>query len=137
MDPRRITVFFYGLFMDEDVLRASGAAPANPRRASVAGFALRIGQRATLVPDHDGRAHGVVMDLSHDEIDRLYAQPSLREYRPEAVIAELDDRGRVSALCFNLPVPPGPDDTNREYAEKLRAVARRVGLPEPYIERIR
>ncbi|MFN2633018.1 MAG: hypothetical protein ABR610_06340 [Thermoanaerobaculia bacterium] len=40
-----IDVFFYGLFMDVDLLREKGAAPVNPRPASVEGFALRIGAR--------------------------------------------------------------------------------------------
>ena len=76
--PRRIAVFFYGLFMDADILRSKAIDPAGPRRASVSGFALRIGQRATLVPDPDGRAHGVLMELQHEEIDRLYADPSVQ-----------------------------------------------------------
>jgi hypothetical protein len=50
MTERRIDGFFYGLFMDVDVLRNSGVAPADPRHAHVDHFALRIGERATLVP---------------------------------------------------------------------------------------
>ncbi len=42
MMSRRIEVFFYGLFMDADLLRAKGARPENIRVASVPGFALRI-----------------------------------------------------------------------------------------------
>jgi hypothetical protein len=53
---RRIHVFFYGLFMDVDLLRSKGAQPENPRLASVSGFALRIGQRATLHATFDYRA---------------------------------------------------------------------------------
>src|SRR2546428_12161695 len=112
MTARRINVFFYGLFMDADALRTKGVQPAHPRRGCVSGFALRIGQRATLVPDPEARVYGVLMELSHDEIERVYAEPSVREYRPEAVIAELDDATQVPALCFNLPVPPRPDEMN-------------------------
>ena len=50
MIDRRIDAFFYGLFLDIETLRESGAAPVNPRRAYVDGVALRIGRRATLVP---------------------------------------------------------------------------------------
>ena len=60
----------------------------------------------------------------------------MREYRPEAVIAELNDATRIPALCFNLPEPPQPDESNEEYAQKLRLLARRLGLPEGYIEHI-
>jgi len=42
--PRRVDVFFYGLFMDAGLLRTKGAQPMNVRMASVLGFALRIGK---------------------------------------------------------------------------------------------
>ncbi len=61
MTSRRIEVFFYGLFMDADLLRAKGAHPVNVRPACVPGFALRIGQRATLLRIPDARAYGIVM----------------------------------------------------------------------------
>jgi len=133
---RRIGVFFYGLFMDEELLRAQGVQPTGPRRASVRGFTLRIGRRATLVPESGACAHGVLMELSHDEIERLYAGPGVRMYRPEAVIAELADGVRVPALCFNLPVTPQPGESNDAYARKLRDLADRLGLPAEYVDRI-
>jgi Gamma-glutamyl cyclotransferase, AIG2-like len=136
MPSRRIEVFFYGLFMDADLLRAKGVQPTNPRLVCVPGFALRIGQRATLIPDPDSRVYGLVMQLSHDEIERLYAEPGVQMYRPEAVIAELTDGSRIPALCFNLPVPPAPDEINKEYAQELRDLALRLGLPADYVDRI-
>jgi len=44
--------------MDADLLRAKGADPINIRPASVPGFALRIGERATLLRNPDARAYG-------------------------------------------------------------------------------
>ncbi|HET7208079.1 MAG TPA: gamma-glutamylcyclotransferase family protein [Terriglobales bacterium] len=137
MAARGVNVFFYGLFMDAELLRSKGAQPVNIRSASVPGFALRIGQRATLVPDDNARAYGVLMELTHDEIDQLYSEPTVRAYRAEAVIAEVGDRFPVPALCFNLVVPPSPDEANPDYAAKLRALALRLGLPAEYVESIR
>ena len=85
MSDRRIDAFFYGLFMDLDILREGGVAPINPRRAYVDDFALRIGQRATLLPSAGARAYGMLFALTHAELDRLYAAPGLEQYRPEAV----------------------------------------------------
>ncbi|MCI0413115.1 gamma-glutamylcyclotransferase [bacterium] len=136
MTPKRIDIFFYGLFMDTETLRSKGVQPVNPRLVSVPGFALRIGQRATLVPDPDSRVYGVLMQLSHFEIEQLYADASVQMYRPEAVIAELENAAPVPALCFNLPEPPGPDEANQQYAQKLRDLARRLGLPAHYVDRI-
>lgn len=134
---RRIEVFFYGLFMDADLLRTKGANPVNVRYASAAGFSLRIGQRATLVPDPNGRSFGMLMQLTHDEIDRLYSDPSVIAYRPEAIEAELNDGSRAAALCFNLPVAPGPTEANPDYAAKLRGLTRRLGFPSHYTDSIR
>ena len=122
--------------MDADLLRAKGTQPVNIRSASVPGFALRIGQRATLLRNPDARAHGILMELTHAEIEQLYSDASVRAYRPEAVLAELADGARVPALCFNLLVPPSPEEANSEYAAKLRDLARRLRLPADYVERI-
>lgn len=69
------------------------------------------------------------MELTHAEVDQLYAEPSVRAYRPEAVLFELKDGPRVPALCFNLVEPPRPEERNAEYAAKLRELAVRLGLP--------
>ena len=137
MDARSINVFFYGLFMDAEALRANGFHPVDARQACVAGMALQIGGRATLVPDPAKCVHGFVIGLSHQEVDRLYAEPSVAAYRPEAVLAQLVDRSCVPALCFNLPPSDEPVVANLEYAEKLRAVVSRLGLPADYATSIR
>jgi Gamma-glutamyl cyclotransferase, AIG2-like len=137
MESRPVDVFFYGLFMDAEALRANGFHPVNARQACVPGMALQIGRRATLIPDGAGRVYGFVMGLPHHEVDRLYAEPSVAAYRPEAVMAELADRSRIAALCFNLPPPDEPVQANPEYAEKLRVVAGRLGLPADYVTAIR
>jgi hypothetical protein len=137
MMNRHLDVFLYGLFMDAGALHGKGLHPINVRQASVSGMSLRLGDRATLIPDPGACVYGMLMGLSHAELDQLYAEPSVRAYRPEAVIAKLADGSCVPALCFNLPVPPEADRTNPEYAEKLQAVARRLGLPKNYVASIR
>jgi hypothetical protein len=137
MESRTIDVFFYGLFMDAELLRANGLHPVNGRQARVSGMALRIGRRATLVPDPGRSVHGFLFGLSHQEVERLYAEPSVSAYRPEAVIARLADGSCLPALCFNLPPSNVTDEANPEYAEKLRTVAYRLGLPADYVAGIR
>jgi hypothetical protein len=129
MVSRLIDVFFYGLFMDAEGLAAKGLHPVDGRQACVSEMALRIGRRATLVPDPTKCAHGLVFGLTHDEIDRLYADPSVAAYRPEAVIARLADQSCIPALCFNLPPSDEPVEPNPEYAEKLRGGCQPAGTP--------
>jgi hypothetical protein len=133
---RRVNVFFYGLFMDDAVLREKGINPVNRRPASVDDFSLVIGARATLVPCQAGRVHGVLYSLTHSEVDALYTEPSVSAYRPEAVLAELADGEIAAALCFNLPAPPPPGERNPQYAAKLKELAARIGLPHGYVSRI-
>lgn len=133
---RRIEVFFYGLFMDDALLREKGMNPVNRRMATVENFCLVIRARATLVPCANGTVHGVLFSLTHGELDALYGEASVSVYRPEAVSARLLDESAVPALCFNLPVPPSADERNPQYAQKLREVAARIGLPPDYVSSI-
>ena len=137
MDERRLDVFFYGLFMDEKLLDGKGVRPTDIRPAAVPGFVLRIGARAALVPTPTGQVHGLLMKLSHADIEKLYSEPSVRAYRPEAVLAVINNGARVAALCYNLLEPPSPDEHNEEYASKLRSLAQRVGLPSDYVASIK
>jgi hypothetical protein len=137
MSSRRADVFFYGLFMDQDLLRSKGCVPENAELAFVTGLSLRIGQRAALVPDRTGRVHGIVMSLTLDELEQLYSEPGVQAYQPQAVLARLASGGIIAALCYNLAEPPAPNDRNPEYAAKLRVVAQKVGLPEEYIASLR
>jgi gamma-glutamyl AIG2-like cyclotransferase len=129
---RRVPVFFYGLFMDPDLLRTKGVDPVNVQPAHVTGMRLRIGQRAALEESPEDSTYGFLMELTHSELERLYAESSLAVYRPEAVLAELPDGSSMAALSYNLPVAPAPGERNAEYAAKLRALAVRLGLPSHY-----
>jgi hypothetical protein len=131
-----VKVFFYGLFMDESLLATKGIRPSQVSIGCVEGYALRIGQRATLVRCPDSRAYGVLMEIAAEEAELLYADKSVADYLPETVTAELMDGTRVQATCYNLP-----DDkvtgTNGRYAESLLDLATALKFPEPYLEQIR
>jgi hypothetical protein len=130
-------VFFYGLFMDETLLMGKGVKPANLRRAFLNDFSLVIGERAALIQKPGETVHGIVFSLTQDEIDSLYSEPSVRDYRPELVGVNLTDGRSIPAQCFNLAIVQAADKPNREYAAKLRALATRLGLPESYVNQIR
>ena len=131
-----MNIFFYGLFMDEDLLRNHGLHPSSPRRARLDGFRLHIGQRATLVREDGQAVYGMVMNLSDQEAEQLYAQPSVADYRPEDVSARLDDGSPVKAVCYNLPADAVTADSNQEYANKLHKLAATLGFPAPYLSDI-
>ena len=133
IDDESIDVFFYGLFMDELLLAAQGITPRNPRRAVAESFALRIGQRATLVPAAGAQAYGMVYTLTRPEIDRLYAQPGLDAYRAESMAVRGYDGSSLTVICYTLAAAPDPGEANTDYAARLREVLTRLGFPQEYV----
>ena len=133
----RVEVFFYGLFMDEALLRGKGLNPENRRAAYVEDFRLVIGERATLVRREGARAHGFVYTLTRGEVEALYSEESVSAYRPEVLTAHFEDGSDGRAVCFNLPSPPSGEGRNMPYASKLRGLAERLGLPADYVSSMR
>lgn len=136
-EDERVEVFFYGLFMDEALLREKGLSPQDRRTACVEDFRLVIGERAMLVRRAGGRVYGLLFSLTRGEVVALYSEASVSAYRPEPVSARLDDGTVVTALCYNLPAPPAAEGRNPPYASKLRELAARLGLPAGYVSSIR
>ena len=122
--------------MDDELLREKGIAPTNRRVAFVANYSLAIVDRATLMPDPGKASYGIVFSLTHDEVEHLYQEPSVKVYRPEAVSAHLEDGKVIPALCFNLPEFDSSKDRNVEYAARLRELATRLNLPASYVQTI-
>ena len=131
-----IEVFFYGLFIDKDLLMEKGLKPSNPRKGYVAGMGLRIGRRATLVHAQEERAYGIVMQLSEDEATALYSEESVSDYIPEQVIVTLNSGVHLEATCYNLPEHL-LSGSNREYAKLLTQVAIKGGLPKTHVDVIK
>ena len=131
-----IDIFFYGLFMDQDLLLDKGLNPSNPRQGFVDEFGLRIGQRATLLRTQGEQAYGVVMGLSSEETEALYSEESVSDYIPEQVNVTLLDGTQIEATCYNLPEHL-LSGSNRSYADALVQVAAKCGLPDKYIEQIK
>jgi hypothetical protein len=131
-------VFFYGLFMDAAVLEAKGVRATGSRLGVVRDWSLRIGQRATLLPAPGRTVYGVLMTMSLTDLDRLYAEDSVRMYRPVAVLVETDgaEATAVAALAYVLPEPPALEERNPEYASRLRTLAEHLGLPSEYTRSI-
>ena len=131
-----MNVFFYGLFMDKALLAKKGISPSSAAVGHVDGFALRIGERATLLRSAGARSYGVMMDISPDEAKELYAESSVADYVSEPVTVELSDGSKVEAICYNLSVDK-VTGTNKDYAESLMEVAARLGFPDSYLDEIR
>jgi len=129
-------VFFYGLFMDRSILSKNGIEATHSRKGCLNDYALKIGNRASLIPSKGAKSYGLVMTVDKDKIQSLYAEASVSDYIPEEVEVVLDSGDMLKATCYNLPLEL-LTGTNSFYAEKLYQLAQSLGFPTDYLEKIR
>jgi len=133
MTERRVDTFFYGLFMDSSILSTANVIPHNPRQAMLSNYALRIGTRATLVPQQGASVWGMIYAVGPSDLETLYGAPGLESYGPEAVLVELNGGHKIPSLVYNLAVAPGPGERNESYALRLRSSLKKLEFPDDYI----
>jgi hypothetical protein len=133
-----VWTFFYGSYINTDVLNDVDFVPRETEVAKLAGFEIRIAPLANLVQSDRGIVYGVLATGTHAELGRLYAHAEDvlgGVYRPRAVLAERLDGSYRPALCYiasEMPdVQPDPN-----YVQRIVDPARRLGFPAWYIERL-
>ena len=135
MTVEHVNVFFYGLFMDMGLLQQRGLTPRHPQVARLDGYDVDIRDRATLIRNATARVYGIVTGLTHEDIGTRYADPSVRDYRPEAVVVTLADARQVPAWCYNLPQVTGAR-RDTVYAVRLVEVSKTLAFPGDYLDRL-
>jgi hypothetical protein len=138
MAEARVHVFFYGSYMNADVLREVALVPGDGEVARLNGFDIAIQPRANLVRSEQHCVYGVVALATHAELTRLYAHAKdvLGEtYLPFPVCVETLDGKSRPALCYIAPTMD-PKPVERAYLERILKPARELGLPRWYVERL-
>ena len=138
MTEPRVWVFFYGSYMNFDVLQEVGLVPERWESARLDGFDIRIQPRANVVPSDQHCVYGIVATATHEELARLYAhaQDVLGEvYLPQAVLVRTLAGLWRPALCYVCPeMPPRPPDN--AYVARIVEPARDFGFPKWYVARL-
>jgi hypothetical protein len=135
----KIWVFFYGSYMNRDVLGEVNLVPDRFEVARLPGFDIHIAPRANLVRSDAHAVYGVCAQATHAELARLYAHAKdvLGEtYLPEAVLVETREGSWRPALCYICP-EMAPRPAEPAYVERIARPARELGFPEWYVNRIR
>jgi hypothetical protein len=70
---RGVWTFFYGSFMNQEVLAEAGVEPMERQLGRLDGWALEVAPRATLVPTPGGSVYGVLAKITHNDIDKIYS----------------------------------------------------------------
>ena len=121
--------------MDEDLLKVKGLNPSNIKLAHVAGYGLRIGERATLEKSTNERAFGSIIELSSQELEILYGEKRVKDYAPKQLVA-IDMQGKsLEVTSYILPIEK-VSGSNSDYAKSLALAARKIGLPDDYIDEV-
>jgi len=138
MNETRVWVFFYGSYMNMDVLRDVDVVPAQWEPARLPGFDIVVRPRANLERSQRHCVYGVVATATHRELDKLYehARDILGEtYLPEPVLTETLDGKWRPALCYIAPeMTAGP--AAGDYLDRIMAPARALGFPGWYLDRL-
>lgn len=134
----QVWTFFYGSYMNFDVLREVNYMPQKWAVAKLSGFDNIIRPRANLIRSEQHCVYGIVATATHQELGRLYAhaQDILGEiYLPEAVLVETSDNKWLPALCYICPdMKPRP--AARDYVDRIIKPAQTFGFPEWYIKHL-
>jgi hypothetical protein len=125
---RPLHVFFYGLYMDAQVLASKGVSAASPVAAYVPDHVVKLGSKAMMLRSPGGRCHGMVFAMTHAEVDKLYA--GMDDYRAEAFLAvPLEGGAPIAAVSMVHVDPPIESAEDPAYAVPFRALLARLGLP--------
>ncbi len=132
---RKVPVFLYGSFINLDVLKEADLVPDGFRVARLLGWDIRIAPLATLEPKDSACVYGIVVDCTHEELERLYAQEWVGAYLPEAVLIEID-RAVLPALTY-IKWDYEPGSAAPDYVERIAGPAEKLDFPGWYVDHIR
>lgn len=135
MAEPRIRIFFYGSFINLDVLREVQLVPQSVEVARLPGFDIRIEPLANIEPADDACVYGIVADATHAELARLYGQDWVASYLPQAVLVETRNGAWIPALVY-VAASPARSPAASDYVDRIVGPARELGFPEWYIERL-
>ena len=136
----RVWVFFYGSYINLNVLKEVDLFPSQHEVATLPGFDIRIEPRANLVRDTMSMVYGILATATHDELDRLYtdhAKDKLGEiYLPEAIVA-LDCVGRLRPALTYIAPQMNKQSADKAYVERIAMPAETYGFPVDYVDKLR
>jgi cation transport regulator ChaC len=134
----RIWVFFYGSYMNLEVLKEVELIPGQIEVARLSGFDIAIRPLANLVRSDQHSVYGILATATHAELARLYAHAHDvlgGTYLPEAVLTQTRAGAWQPALCYIAPAM-APAPAANDYVDRIVEPAREHGFPDWYVARL-
>lgn len=139
MSEYQVDVFFYGSYINFDVLAEASIGQRPYQVAWAPNHKLIISPLANLIKDAASTAFGIIIKLNHDELDYLYIEHAQGQlggtYLPEAILTYTASNVIVPALTYIShdlePATPDP-----AYVDRILRPARQYQFPESYLNHI-
>lgn len=135
MDEPRVWVFFYGTFINPEVVEKAGAALHEVEVARLPGFDIDIGPLANLVRSDQSTVYGVIAQMTHADLQKLYTMAWVGTYLPEAVLVQTRDGRLVPAMTYIKP-SMHREQPAEEYIDRIVEPGRRYGFPQWFLDRL-
>jgi hypothetical protein len=138
-NKNRVNVFFYGGYMNFDILASFGISEREYHVVQLPGYQLTIGSTANLVRSGLERVFGIVTQLTHDELETLYgveAQAKLgAQYMPEPVLVITSEGDILPSLCY-IAYDLVAGVPSAAYIDTILSAARAYNLPQSYVQHV-
>lgn len=139
MAERKLQVFFYGGYMNMKTLEDLGVAKRAFAPASIHGYELVIQPHANIVEAGDGVVYGILANMTHAELDKLYGDNINQRlgvpYLPEAMLV-FTRGGKITPAIVYVAHDMKPGFADSDYVDTIMKPAETYGFPRWYIERI-
>jgi AIG2-like family len=132
---KRVAVFFYGSFMRPDVMAKAEFNPTSVDVAQLNGYDICLDPHANIFPSPMHSIHGIVVQISHAALDRMYGASGVGSFLPEAVLVTTADGRWLPVICY-MPPTRSTHLPDQPYLERLIEAAKLRGLPSYYIARL-
>jgi hypothetical protein len=134
----KVFTFFYGSYINQNVLKEVNIFLEKWETAKLLGYDIIIKPYANLSKSAEDIVYGILTQLTHDELKKLYshAEEVFHElYEPEAVLVQAADDKWIPALCYichNME----ENAADKNYINRIVTPAKEYNFPEWYIEKL-
>lgn len=139
MTLSKVRTFFYGSYINQDVLAEVDLYPTSVEVVRLSGFAITIRPLANLVRSDRHVVYGILAEATHAELERLYAHAEHilgGRYLPEAVLCETESGIFIPALCY-ISHDLVPNPASAAYVDRIARPAEAYGFPEWYVAHLK
>lgn len=131
-----VEAFFYGLYMDPELLESLGFRPGTVKKAKMDSYTVDLFGAAKIVPKAGSVVWGNIIRLSEPDLKAMYSFDATKAYSPQMIQVTEADGKFATATCYNLP-ESNNNPFNSEYHEKLIHVLKKLEFPSEYIDSVK